>query len=461
MRAVSQYVAEKSATAEIERREQLIEFFTAGAKPREQWRIGTEYEKIAVSAVDGRAAPFSGHNGIEALLGRLAERYAWEPLLEDGRLVALKGRRAWITLEPGGQVELSGEQCDSVHCAQVEFDAHVREIVTVGRELGLAFLGLGMQPVSRPDEIDWVPKRRYGIMAPYMQRVGSLGHRMMKQTAGVQVNLDYGSEADAMRKLRVGMGLVPLFSAMYANSPLKDGGLSGYLSFRGHIWTDTDAGRCGLLPLAFRDGAGFEDYAEAALDVPMYFVVRNGEWFDMTSTTFRRFLRDGHRGHRATLADWSAHLTTLFYEVRLKAYLEIRCFDSQAPDLVLSIPALVKGIFYESDCLDGAWDLVKRWTPEERMAAYDGAHREALHTRVRGHRLADLANELVAIARSGLQRQRALNARGEDETLFLDRLAELIRRGACPAERTVENWKGPWNYDAARLVDGTAYRVSD
>lgn len=458
---MSQYVAEKSASAEIERREQLIEFFTAGAKPRDRWRVGTEYEKIAVRAADGHAAPFSGHNGIEALLGRLADRYGWEPLLEDGRTVALKGRRAWVTLEPGGQVELSGEQCDSVHCAEAEFSSHVREIVTVGHELGLAFLGLGMQPVSRPDQIEWVPKQRYRIMAPHMQRVGPLGHRMMKQTAGVQVNLDYGSEADAMRKLRVGMGLVPILSAMFANSPLKDGSLSDHLSFRGHIWTGTDAARCGLLPLAFRDGAGFEDYADAALDVPMYFIVRNGRWFDMTSVTFRQFLRDGHAGHRATLADWSAHLTTLFWEVRLKAYLEIRCFDSQTPDLVLSIPALVKGIFYESDCLDGAWDLVKRWTAEERAAAYDAAHREALRARAHGHRLADLANELVAIARSGLRRQRAVNLRGEDETIFLDRLAEMTGRGACPADRTVEKWKGEWNYDAARLVQGTAYRLSD
>src|SRR5262245_45905734 len=308
---MSQYTPESGASPEIERRDQLIAGFEAAAKPPAQWRIGTEYEKVAVQRVDGRAVPFSGLRGIEALLRRLADRYGWEPIEEDGRVIALGGRKASITLEPGGQVELSGELCESVHCAQAEFARHIDEIVTVGDELEIAFLGLGMQPLTRVNEFERVPKRRYGIMWPHMARVGTLGQRMMTQTATVQVNLDYDSEADAMQKMRVGMGITPLLTAMFANSPLCDGDLNGYASFRGHIWTDTDPARCGLLPFVFRPSAGFEDYVDYALGVPMYFIVRDGQWINMTAHTFRDFWTHGHGGHHATMADWSAHLTTL------------------------------------------------------------------------------------------------------------------------------------------------------
>lgn len=457
---MSQYVPEQVPTAEIERREQLIEFFQDAAKPRSEWGIGTEYEKVAVRAADGHAAPFSGPNGIEALLRGLADRFGWEPLLEDGRVIALRSPRASITLEPGGQLELSGQICESIHCAHREFSRHIEEIVTVGSELGIAFLGLGMQPLSTLEQIEWVPKRRYRIMAPYMERVGRLGHRMMKQTATVQVNMDYGSEADAMMKLRVGMGLVPLITAMFANSPVSDGDLNRFLSFRGHIWTDTDPARCGLLPFVFRPGAGFDDYVEYALDVPMYFIVRDGEWYDMTRMTFRDFWEHGCQGHRATMADWTTHLTTLFPEVRLKSYIEIRSADSQAPELMLAVPALVKGVFYEEDCLLAAWDLVKRWSWEERLEAYHGAHRQALRTRVRRVALADLARELVVIARTGLERQAQLDDRGEDESLYLERLEDLVRRSLCPADHVIEKWIGAWDRDIAQLVEGSSYRIA-
>jgi glutamate--cysteine ligase len=457
---MSQYVPETSPAVEIEKRDQLVGFFEAAGKTRENWRIGTEYEKVAVRVRDGRAVTFYDAHGIEALLVRLAERYGWERVLENDRVVALSGHKAAITLEPGGQLELSGEVCDSVHCAQAELSRHIDEIVTVGSEMGIAFLGLGMQPVSRVEEIAFVPKKRYRIMAPYMQRVGSLGLRMMAQTATVQVNLDYAGESDALEKIRVGMGLVPILTAMFANSPLSDGDLNGYLSFRGHIWTRTDPARCGLLPFVFGPDAGFEDYVDYALDVPMYFIVRDGEWFDMTSQTFRDFLKSGHRGHRATMADWSSHLTTLFPEVRLKSYIELRSADSQSPELMLAVPALAKGIFYESDCLLAAWDLVKRWTWDERMELYHAAHREALGARLHRTSLADLARELLDIATVGLQRQRALNARGEDESVYLRNLGELVRRGVCPAEIIVGKWSGEWDHEIARLIEASSYRTA-
>jgi glutamate--cysteine ligase len=457
---MSQYVPETGVSPEIANREQLVEAFVAAAKPPDKWRIGTEYEKVAVRRADGRAVPFSGPRGIEAVLRRLADRYGWEPLEEDGRIIALGGRKASVTLEPGGQLELSGQLCDSVHCAGAEFAEHIDEIVTVGDELDIAFLGLGMQPITRVAEFERVPKRRYGIMWPHMARVGTLGQRMMTQTATVQVNLDYASEADAMQKTRVGMGITPLLTAMFANSPLCDGDLNGYASFRGHIWTDTDNARAGLLPFVFRPSAGFEDYVDYALDVPMYFIVRGGEWFDMTALTFRQYWTHGDRGHRATMADWSAHLTTLFPEVRLKGYIELRGADSQAPELMLAVPALAKGVFYEADCLQATWDLVKGWSWEERLELYHAAHRQALQARIRRIQLAEIARELVAIAIEGLHRQRALNAAGQDESIYLERLEHLVKRGRCPADAIIEKWVGEWDRDISRLIAGSSYRIA-
>lgn len=457
---MSQYVPEAGTSPEIERRDQLIEYFADSVKPREQWRVGTEYEKVAVRRGDGRAVPFSGPRGIEALLRRMADRYGWEPLEEEGRVVALRGRKAAITLEPGGQVELSGEVCESVHCAASELAEHIDQIVTVGDQLDIAFLGLGMQPVTRPEEFELVPKKRYGIMWPYMARVGTLGQRMMSQTATVQVNVDYGSEADAMQKLRVGMGIGSLLTAMFANSPLSDGDLNGYASFRGHIWTDTDNDRSGLLRFVFDPAAGFEHYVEWALGVPMYFIVRDGAWIDMTAHTFAEFMAHGHHGHRATMADWVAHLTTLFPEARMKGYIELRGADSQAPELMLAVPALAKGILYDADCLQAAWDLVKAWSWDERRELWHAVHKQALQARIRRIRLAEIARELVAIAVEGLHRQRQLDAAGRDESIYLERLEHLVARGRCPADAVIEQWIGAWNGDVQRLIEGSSYRIA-
>jgi len=457
---MSQYIADGAAAVPIDRREQLVEYFSDACKAKPRWGVGTEYEKVAVRREDARALPYSGPRGIEALLRQLAERYDWQPIEEGGHVVALGGGKASITLEPGGQLELSGEVCDSVHCAQAEFATHIDQIVSIGDELGIAFLGLGMQPISRVDEIEWVPKKRYGIMGPYMRRVGSLGQRMMTQTATVQVNLDFADEADAMTKMRVGMGLAPLFNAMLANSPLCDGDLNGFVSYRGHIWTDTDPDRCGFLPFVFEPGASFERYADYALATPMYFIVRDGEWFDMTSMTFADFLERGFRGHRATMSDWDSHLTTLFPEMRLKKYIELRSVDSQSPELMLSVPALAKGIFYEADCMEAAWDLVKGWSFDERVELYATAHRRGLHTRAGRASFRDLAMELLMIARTGLERQAVRNQKGDDESVYLERLTELNQRGLCPADLVIEKWNGEWNQRAERLVDGSSYRAA-
>jgi len=453
---MSQYVAGSEPAPLIERYAQLVEYFEEACKPASAWRIGTEYEKVAVWAANGQAVPFSG--GIEEVLRRLADRYSWEPIRENGRIIALGGRGAAITLEPGGQLELSGEVCESVHCARREFAEHVDQIVTIGDELGIAFLGLGMQPVSRLADIEWVPKKRYRIMAPHMERVGSLGHRMMKQTATVQVNIDYSSERDAMQKLRVGNAIGPLVTAMFANSPISDGALNGYQSFRGHIWTDTDPVRCGILPFVFHPSCGFSDYVEYALDVPMYFIVRDDRWTDMTASTFRQFWTDGYHGERATIEDWNAHLTTLFPETRMKRYIEIRSIDSQAPELMLVAPAFVKGVFYDADCLLGAWDLVKNLKWEERLTLAEAVYRDALRARVRGIEVRELARELVDIAEKGLERQQPSQSPEESEAMQLERLRDLVRRGRSPADLLIEKWNGAWDRDVGRLVAGTTYR---
>jgi glutamate--cysteine ligase len=446
----------------LQNKDDLIRYFASGAKPREQWRVGTEYEKVVVSARDGRALPFSGPAGVEEIMRRLVDRYGYEPDDEHGRFVALKGERAPITIEPGGQIELSGEQCETIHCAHHEFTQHIEQLIEVGHQIGAKILGLGIQPVSRIDEIELLPKERYHIMYPYMARKGRLGQRMMKQTAGVQANLDYSDEADAIRKLRVSMGLVPLIYAAFANSAISDGTLNGFHSFRGHIWTDTDPDRCGVPAFVFRDDAGFEDYMEYALDVPMYFLIRDHRYINLTNPpgiTFRQYMERGWNGQRATIEDWANHLTTIFTEVRLKKYVEVRTADSQPPALMLALPALFKGILYDSDCIEAAWDLVKRWSYRERLELTAMAHKAGLEARAGRIMFKELALELLNIGASGLIRQHALNERGEDESIYLLRLTDLMRSGHSPASLTIERWKGRWNYDVDRLVEGSSYEA--
>jgi glutamate--cysteine ligase len=443
----------------IEKKHELEAYFHDAGKPRERWRVGTEYEKVGIYRDTGQAIPYFGKRSVDFILRELIERFGWEPEEQNGNIIALTRDKAQITLEPGGQIELSGEPCESIHCTYAEFDQHIRELLEVTEPLGIIFLGLGMQPVSRLEEIEWVPKQRYRIMAPYMLKVGKLGQRMMKQTATVQANIDYSDEKDAMAKFRTGMGLAPVLIAMFANSPICDGELNGYRSFREHIWTDTDRNRSGLLKFAFAPEVSFAHYVEYALDVPMYFIVRNKNYIDMTAVTFRQFLTSGHNGERATIEDWNDHLTTLFPETRIKRYLEIRSVDSQPPDLMPALSALIKGAFYDNDCLQAAWDLVKGWSWDERMQVYLDSHRDALAARIRRYSLVDLARELVEIAREGLRRQNQVNDLGDDETIYLKPLKDLLSQGKCPADILLEKWEGELHHDIKRLIAYSAYKL--
>lgn len=437
----------------------LEAYFHAGSKPRDAWRVGVEYEKPVVDASNGEAVPYDGPRGIRRLLEEMQARSAhWEGVHEGDRLIALKDGLASITLEPGGQFEMSGQQCESLHCVNEELQRHVAEILDVGEVLGLRFLGLGITPKTPLANIPWMPKRRYRIMRQIMSRTGQLGTRMMGQTATVQGNFDYSDEHDAVTKMRLGMAIAPVLVAVSANSPIVDGVASGYQSFRSHIWTDTDPARCGFLPFVFSTESLFRAYTEYALDVPMYFIARHGELVEVGGATFRQFLEAGFEGERATLADWALHLTTLFPEVRLKSYLEIRSADSQPVDLMLGTPALTKGIFYDSDCLTAAGDTVREWTPNDLPSLQQEAARHGLAARWKRHTLKDYACELLEIGRIGLGRQRALDSDDNDETVYLERLEEEVREGRNPATGIIRNWEGPWNRQIDRLIEASAYR---
>jgi glutamate--cysteine ligase len=443
----------------IEKKAELEAYFHDAGKTRDRWRVGTEYEKVGIDRNTGKAIPYFGRRGVEFILRELIDRFGWQPEEQNGHIIALMRDKAQITLEPGGQIELSGEPCESIHCTEGEFTQHIRELLEVADPLDIVFLGLGMQPISRLEEIEWVPKKRYAIMGPYMPKVGTLGQRMMKQTATVQTNIDFLDEKDAMAKFRTGMGLAPVLVAMFANSPICDGQVNGYRSFREHIWTDTDKSRAGLLKFAFSPDVGFAHYVEYALDVPMYFIIRHHDYIDMTGITFRQFLQSGHNGERATLEDWNDHLTTLFPETRIKRYIEVRSADSQPPELMPALSALIKGAFYDADCLQAAWDLVKDWSWDERMQVYLDSHKDALAARFRRYALLDLAKELLQIAWEGLRRQKALNSQGDDETIYLDPLKKLLSQGKCPADVLLEKWHGELERDLKKLIAYSAYKL--
>ena len=433
--------------------------FHAGSKPRDAWRVGVEYEKPVVDAASGEAVPYEGERGIGRLLQTLYERFPqWKPVHEGPNIIALEDGLSSITLEPGGQLEMSGQQCDSLHCANDELQRHVREIVEVGDLLSIRFLGLGIVPKTPMERIPWMPKHRYRIMREIMGRTGKLGRRMMAQTATVQGNFDYSDERDALRKMRVSLALGPLLVAVSANSPIADGAPTGFHSFRAHIWTDTDRDRCGSLPFVFRTESLFRAYTEYALGVPMYFIWRDGGYREVGGITFRRFLDSGYEGERATIADWTLHLTTLFPEVRLKTYIEVRSADSQPVDLMLGTPALMKGIFYDEASLDAAWDVVKSWNAATLSDLHEEAARFGLGGRAGRMTIGDYAGEIVDIAHAGLARQSRRNLKGDDETIYLDLLAENVRASRSPATSIIERWEGDWRRNIDALISATTYR---
>jgi glutamate--cysteine ligase len=446
----------------IERRDELVAWIAEGVKPRSRFRIGTEHEKFAFTLDGHRPVPYEGRHGIRALLEGMQHLLGWQPIVEGDNVIGLfdvTGGGA-ISLEPGGQFELSGAQVETVHQTSSELMAHLAQVREVAQPLHIGFLGIGMTPSWTRAEMPQMPKGRYKIMTAYMPKVGTFGLDMMYRTCTVQTNLDFSSEADMVKKLRVSLALQPVATALFANSPFTEGKPNGYLSFRSEIWRDTDNARAGMLPWAFEPGMGFERWVDYALDVPMYFIKHGDEYVDVAGQSFRDLLQGklpGHPGERATISDWANHLSTTFPEVRLKRYLEMRGADSGPLRNLLALPAFWVGILYDDVCLDAAWDLVKDWSAEERQALRDAVPKQGLAAKVRDHTVFTLATEAVKLARAGLARRQRFDFGGRDETRYLEVLEDRLARGTTPAQELLEKYYGPWGGSVDPIYTDEAY----
>jgi glutamate--cysteine ligase len=419
----------------------LLAPFHAAEKPPQAFRVGAEAEKFGVFAEDGSPLPYEGDRSIRVLFQRLVEQHGWqeERELAEGPIIALRRKDSSITLEPGGQLEMSGAPQQTIHEICAELRQHMAELASVSGDMHIVWLGVGFHPFARREDLPWVPKRRYAIMREHLPTRGSRALDMMLRTATVQANMDYASEDDAMRKLRLALRLSPLVMATFANSPWAEGGNSGDRSLRTRVWMHMDPDRSGFLPWAWGDGSlSYRAYVEYALDVPMFLIWRDGAILSATDRTFRRFLKEGMQGHRATQADWELHLNTLFPEVRLKKTLELRSADAQATDLVCALPALWKGILHCPRALDAAEALGEHWSHDEATAALDGIARHALRARLAGREVAEWALEMLSIAEGGLERLHHLDASGRDERVHLSRLRTLVEAGRCPADRLLD-----------------------
>ncbi|MGD0865130.1 MAG: glutamate--cysteine ligase [Rhizomicrobium sp.] len=443
----------QSAGGPIGSRDDLIRHLAEGSKPKSDWRIGTEHEKFVYDLRTMKPVGYEGKPGIRALLEGM-RRFGWEPVLEGDYIIGLTQNGASISLEPGGQFELSGAPLKSVHETCSEVNTHQEQVRELADEMGLGVLGLGYAPSWRLDEVPQMPKGRYNIMRNYMPKVGGYGLEMMFRTCTVQVNLDFSSEADMVKKFRVGLALQPVATALFANSPFREGRPNGFLSYRSQIWTDTDNARAGMLPFVFESGFGFERYVDYALDVPMYFVYRQGKYIDVAGKSFRDFLAGRIaelKGIAPTMADWADHLTTIFPEVRLKKFLEMRGADGGSWRRICGLPALWVGLYYDQAALDAAWDMVKDWSAEERQAMRDAVPTLAFKTPFRGRTVGDLAREMLEISSAGLRRRAREDSIGTTEEGFLQPLIELVERGYTRAEELLRHFETDWQRDMALL----------
>jgi glutamate--cysteine ligase len=448
------------ADPRIESRDDLLLPFAGGEKAKDRWRIGTEHEKFVYRQEDHRAPSYDEPGGIRDLLLAMTQ-FGWQPVEEGGKVIALAGPDGTVSLEPAGQLELSGAPLEHLHQTCAEAGRHLNQVKQVGEQLGLGFLGLGMWPDKARSDLPVMPKGRYAIMLRHMPRVGSLGLDMMLRTCTIQVNLDYQSEADMAQKFRVGLALQPLATALFANSPFTEGRPNGFLSFRSHIWSDTDAARTGMLPFVFEDGFGYDRYLDYALDVPMYFVYRDGRYLDVAGKSFRDFLRGELAelpGEKPLLSDWNDHLSTAFPEVRLKSFLEMRGADGGRWSKICALPALWVGLLYDQGALDAAWDEVKDWSLEERQRLRDEVPKLGLKARTPdGEPLEELGKRVLDIAESGLKARGQLNAAGDDESGFLSPLRETLSRGLTPAEVLLERYHGEWNGGVEPIYDEMSF----
>lgn len=441
----------------------LVSYFESGNKPRSAWRIGAEHEKFAFHLDTLRRPAYEGPDGIEAMLVGL-ERFGWKPYLENGKIIALLKNGASVTLEPGGQFELSGAPLETIHDICDETGQHLEEVKAVASELGLGFVGVGFSPLWTREETPVMPKGRYKIMRSYMPKKGKLGLDMMLRTCTVQANLDYESEADMVLKFRTSLALQPIATALFANSPFIEGKVSGFLSARANVWTDTDPDRTGMLGFVFEDGFGFERYAKYALDVPMYFVggkrLNREDYIDVSGQDFKAFLKGelpGLPGVLPTMDDWADHLTTLFPEVRLKKYLEMRGADAGPWGRLCALPALWGGLLYDQPALEAAWELVKGWSNDDHNTLRGMAAKTGLKGEIAGRPVKDWAMDVLEIAKMGLKNRNRLSGGLVDETGYLGELFEIADSGLTPADRLLEKYNGVWQGDIRKLYEEEAY----
>ena len=452
----------QEAREPIESKVQLIETLSSGSKPKAKWRIGTEHEKFPFLTDTLEPVPYDGTRSIRALLEGMRDRFGWTGVYENGNIIALTDPDGMgnVSLEPGGQFELSGAPLETVHDTCEEVHEHLVQVREIGDALGIGFLGLGASPTWSREQTPVMPKGRYKIMAPYMDKVGRYGRDMMFRTCTVQVNLDFGSEADMVKKLRVSLALQPIATALFANSPFLEGKPNGFLSFRSEVWTDTDNARSGMLPFAFEQGMGFERYVDYALDVPMYFVMRGGKFINTAGESFRKFLEGKLPqlpGEKPVIKDWADHITTIFPEVRLKNYLEMRGSDSGPWRRLCALPALWAGLLYEEGPLNAAWDMVKDWTAAERQALRNAVPREGLKTIIRGRTVRDIAKDMLKLSRAGLESRNQQGCKGKTEASFLDVLDETAGTGKTAAENLLDLYSGAWNGNIERVFRDFAY----
>ncbi len=444
----------------VENRDQLIRSMAKGEKSQDRWRIGTEHEKFVYCTGDHHAPSYDEPGGIRDILMSLTE-FGWEPIYEGENVIALKGEDGNVSLEPAGQLELSGAPLENLHQTCAETGRHLKQVKAIGEKTGKGFLGMGLWPDKTREELPRMPKGRYGIMLNHMPRVGNMGLDMMLRTCTIQVNLDYSSEADMAHKFRTSLALQPLATALFANSPFLEGKPNGFLSYRSHIWSDTDPHRTGMLPFVFEDGFGYERYADYMLDVPMYFVYRDGKYIDAAGLSFRDFL-DGNLsvlpGEKPTVSDWEDHMSTAFPEVRLKSFLEMRGADGGPWNRICALPAFWVGILYDQAALDAAWDEVKHWTMEEREALRTVVPAQGLKAAIPGgETLQDLGKRILEIASSGLSARDRKNSIGDNESGFLDPLREIVASGKTQAEILLEKYHSEWGGDISRIYDEMSF----
>lgn len=440
----------------LENRDQLAQPMQAGEKPRDAWRMGTEHEKLVYCRKDFHAPSYDEPGGIRDILVAMTE-FGWSPIEENGKIIAMSGTDGAISLEPAGQLELSGAPLENLHQTCNETGRHLEQVKAIGEKFGIGFLGLGMWPDKTRAELPVMPKGRYDIMMRHMPRVGTMGLDMMLRTCTIQVNLDYSSEADMVKKFRTSLALQPLATALFANSPFTEGKPNGFLSYRSHIWSDTDPQRTGMLPFVFEDGFGYDRYVDYMLDVPMYFVVRDGKYIDAAGQSFRDFMKGelpALPGQFPTESDWQDHLSTAFPEVRLKSFLEMRGADGGPWNKICALPALWVGLLYDETALDAAWDLVKDWSMEGREILRSEVPRLGLDAPLpSGGTLRDIAGEVLNISRSGLTSRARLNDSGDNETGFLQPLDEVVESGIVPAQRLLNKFHGEWGGDINRVYE--------